>query len=148
MGRNRVIFYALKEIKAGQLLYINYNGGISNDYPTEDFQWMIFIAWILLLYRFHLLYYKYIHILYHFSIHETIFWKSESVNAKDKFFANCSNRDYDNEKCEQPDSINKQHPQWLQIHNKRHPTNNLTYILKQTNTNKHSNSLLILHRTS
>lgn len=37
-GRNRIIFYTLRKIGRGELLYINYNGGITHHYPTHDFK--------------------------------------------------------------------------------------------------------------
>lgn len=36
-GRNRVIFYTIKDVEKGDLLFIDYNSGIGNHYPTESF---------------------------------------------------------------------------------------------------------------
>ena len=36
-GRVRLLFFAKRDIKAGETLYINYNGGAFQEYPTEHF---------------------------------------------------------------------------------------------------------------
>lgn len=37
-GRVRIIFYALKDIQAGDELLFDYNGGLFHEYPTDDFK--------------------------------------------------------------------------------------------------------------
>ena len=34
------MFYTLRPIKKGELLYIDYNGGLGKDYPTATFKWL------------------------------------------------------------------------------------------------------------
>ena len=37
-GRVRIIFYALKDIQAGDELFYDYNGGLFHEYPTDNFK--------------------------------------------------------------------------------------------------------------
>lgn len=47
-GRVRIIFYALKDIQAGDELFYDYNGGLFHEYPTDNFKvWFLLFIFIL-----------------------------------------------------------------------------------------------------
>jgi SET domain-containing protein len=37
-GRNRILYYTLRNVQKGEELYIDYNGGLADLYPTDDFK--------------------------------------------------------------------------------------------------------------
>ena len=38
-GHSRVVLFAKRKIKAGEILYYDYNAGGFDEYPTENFIW-------------------------------------------------------------------------------------------------------------